>query len=452
MLTFNVVAQDAKGDPVRELYAGDLRLYDDGKLMSVAFCRPIETASQAAAPLGPREYSNRPTGGKSQSTLVLLDLLNANLAERGLGWTEIVRTLKKFESSQHLYVYLLTKEGTLHAIHALPTAESPLEPDDDFWVARIQPLLDQAMRDVNRLRLWEFQVNPDARVQKTLALLQEIASDFAAQPGRKSLVWITHGVPILANTPDGNQHDYTSMVRRIGTDLARSGITIYTVDQSERSTAGLNSMDTLRELSGLTAGQWLPSDHTEKAIALATSEGAATYQVGYVPPLDRWDGKYHKLRVTAENKNTRLRGIDGYYGDSRAADPAERLALAALGGADDSGIGIRATAIPSETVKGWIHFQVRVDPADLELTSGETYAGQFAMRFAYYTNGWESASAPEIPTQLHLTRAEHDAALRDGVGVSLDRPLPAGVSKVRIVVRDVQSGAVGSLTVPVIKQ
>ncbi|MDR3701088.1 MAG: VWA domain-containing protein [Candidatus Sulfopaludibacter sp.] len=449
LLAFNLVAYDAKGEPLRDLQAGDLRIYDDGKLMHAVFCRPLETAQPEIAPLGAREYSNRPTGAKLHSTLVLLDLLNANLAERGMGWNEIARTLGKLESGEQLYLYLLTKEGVVFPIHAMPAADSPVLPDDNAWIGQAQGLLDKAMHDVNRLRPWEFQADADARVQKTLAVLREVGSDFSAQPGRKSLVWISHGVPILARGADGNLHDSEPAVMHLATDLARSGIAIYAVDQAERSTTGLNSTDTLQQLAGLTGGQWLPSDSTEKAIRQAIGEGPATYQVGYSPDLDRWNGKFHKLRVTTGAKGTRIRAIEGYFGDPREKDPAERLALASLGGADDPGVGIRAAAAPSEKVKGWIHFRIRVNAADLQLGSGEPYSGGFGLMFAYYTTEWQPEASQEIPTELHLNAAEHARILRDGVVLTLDRPLPAGVRKVRIVVRDKQSGAVGSLSVPV---
>lgn len=449
LLTFNVVALDAKGGPLPELPAADLRIYDDGKLMRAVFCRPFETAARQSAPLGPREYSNRTTGGNSQSTLILLDLLNANFAERSLGWNEISHTFQKLESSEHLYLYLLTNEGTFYPIHALPDAESPISPDDTAWIAQAPSLLDEAMRTVNRLRPWELEVDVDARVRKTLAVLRDLASGFAVQPGRKSLVWISHGVPIAATGRDSRWYDYTPLVTRLGTDLARSGIVVYAVDQEERATSGFSSTDTLQQIARLTAGQWFPSDATEKAIKQAVSEGRATYQVGYIPPPERWDNKFHKLRVTTGKKGTRLRAIDGYYGDAREADPGKRLALATLGPFDDSGIGIRATAAFSESVKEAIHCQIRVDAADLELTPGETYTGEFCVELAYYTTEWHPDPSPEIPVRLDLTPAEHGAIMRDGVLLSLDRPVPAGVHKIRIVVRDIRSGAVGSLTVPV---
>ncbi len=449
LLTFNLVALDAKGRPLRELPASDLRIYDDGKLMQAAFCRPLVTAERKLAPLGPREYSNRPTGGSVQSILILLDLLNANLAERGQGWNDIASTFQKLESGEYLYLYLLTKEATIYPVHALPDIENPAPSSDTDWVAQIPSLLDQAMHKVDRLRPQDLQADVHIRVSKTLEVLRDLASDFAVQPGRKSLVWVSHGVPIAATGLDGYWRDYTSAVTRLGTDFARSGIAVYAVEQEERETSGLSSATTMQELAGLTAGQYFTSNATGKTIELAAREGRATYQVGYVPPLDRWDDKFHKLRVTTGNKDARLRTIEGYFGDVREADPRQRLALATFGLADDSGIGIRAAVTPSAKGNGWSHFQIRVDAADLQLTPGATYTGEFRVTLAYYTTEWEHEVWQDSPTQFHFTPADRDTIMRNGLDLSSDRPVPAGVHKVRIVVRDEKSGVVGSLTVPV---
>lgn len=455
LLTFNIVVHDAKGEPFPDLRNIDLDIRDDGKKMRAVFCRPVETAGRQGEPLGPYEYTNRNVEGNSQSVLILLDLLNADLAERGLGWQGIVTALKEVESGAHLYFYLLTKAGTLYPIHPLPYAGSSEPPGGEVWAARIQTLLDEAMHKVDGLRLWEFQVDPDARVRKTIHVLRDLASDFAAQPGRKTLVWISHGIPIQATGGDGQWHDYTVPVMRLGTDLASSGITVFAVDQSERSTSGLNSADTLEQIAGLTGGQWFPTDFVEQAVhqvGQGAREGRATYEVGYVPPMDRWNNKFHKVRVTAEGQGgirLRVRAIEGYYGDARKADPAERFVLAALGQADDSGIGIRALATPSGRVKGWMHFEIRVNAADLHLGAGPTYTGEIRLAFAHYTTAWQPDISEEIPIQLRLTGGERDQVVRDGVDLSYDRPVPAGASKVRLVVRETQTGAVGSLTIPV---
>lgn len=160
------------------------------------------------------------------------------------------------------------------------------------------------MHDVNSLRPQELQVNIDSRVRKSISVLKDLASDPGAQRGRKSLVWVTHGIPITAINPvEGMGRDYTNLIRDLGNDLARAGIMLYAVDQSHRANMGLSSVGTLEELVRRTGGVRLSSDEVAKAIRQAVSDGAASYRVGYTPPLERWDNKFHKLRVALNKKS-----------------------------------------------------------------------------------------------------------------------------------------------------
>ena len=131
LLTFHIVVFDAKGAPVRDLRDSDLRIWDDGKRMPAASCRLFQTAEPPAARLGPREYSNRPTRGVLETTVVSFDLLNEDLAERGYGWNELGRAFRKLESGQNFYVYLLTREGTAYPIRGLPSGPMQLEDNAD---------------------------------------------------------------------------------------------------------------------------------------------------------------------------------------------------------------------------------------------------------------------------------------------------------------------------------
>jgi hypothetical protein len=49
--------------------------------------------------------------------------------------------------------------------------------------------------------------------------------------GRKSIVWITHGVPLNVRLINGDVLDLTGPERNFGATLNRAGITMYAVDQ-----------------------------------------------------------------------------------------------------------------------------------------------------------------------------------------------------------------------------
>jgi len=446
-LTFTAVAVDARNQPVRDLRASEFRISDNGKILRPDAVRLLDAGGSQAAPLGPHEYSNR-IGGNSQSTLVLLDLLNANLGERGFASTDIVSALQNFESAEHLYLYLLTKDGSLHPVHGLPAADSE-GAEERPWTAGIKPLLDNALNAVSRLRPQEYQVDADLRTQRTFALLHDLVSEFGAQPGRKALVWISHGVPLLAySVPRGVQTDYTATVRNLAGELTGAGISVYPVDQLERATSGMESKDTLWQLAELTGGAWFPSDFVAKAIAQAALDAHAMYRIAYVAAASNWDGKYHRLRVTCDRKGVQIRAMAGYDA-AIDASPLGRYAQAALGISDAQDIGIRATVTPSAKVPGWMHLQIHVDARDITLDSGDLYAGRFRVAFVDYVTEWGPNVDERSPVQVDLTAEQLNLATKDGIAVVLDRAVNLRARMMRVVIQDSASGAAGSVTIPI---
>lgn len=444
LVTLNVVATGAQHRPVTSLNASDIRISDAGRPGAVTFVHSWVSRDASLPPPGPHEYSNRPAGS-SQSVLVLLDLLNANLAERGFAWNEIDRAFQTLAAGENLYVYLLTKTGDLYPIRALPGSGQQQVP-----ASRIQAVLDEGMHAANRLRPWELQINDDARAQKTFAVLKDMASQLARAQGHKSLLWISHGAPSFPTGRDGRTRDYTAKVRSLGMDIAQQNITVYAVDQVDRSKATLDNegSDTLHQLADATGGIMFASDSTASAIARVMEEGRAMYQVSYAPPPGNWDGRYHAIKISSDRKDVRLRTIAGYYADASESDPEMRFRRVASDPADQPDIGLRVTAEPSKEVAGWGHFAIRVNAADLQFeTSAPDFSGELGITFAEYTDSWEPV-APEAPVRLNLTAVQREDVLRNGVIISRERPFPAGVQKVRIIVHDFTSGALGSVTIP----
>ncbi len=101
------------------------------------------------------------------------------------------------------YLYLLTRDGARYPVAGLP---SSVGQEQDAWTSEVNQLLDRAMRTVNQLRPQELQVDADLRTRKTLTAFDPLASTFGAQPGRKTLIWISHGVPTRAYSAPHHAH------------------------------------------------------------------------------------------------------------------------------------------------------------------------------------------------------------------------------------------------------
>src|SRR5271170_2448873 len=130
LVTLNVVALDNKGQPIGDLTADDLQIQDQGKHYKIAVFRKNDSKPDIAAPaLGPHEFSNRSGIVASPVTLILFDLLNDTLRAQGYAKTQLVSALQRLDSSDFVYVYLLTANGP-YPVRALPDADagSPSSP------------------------------------------------------------------------------------------------------------------------------------------------------------------------------------------------------------------------------------------------------------------------------------------------------------------------------------
>jgi len=464
----NVIALDSKNQSVTDLTAADLRVLDNGKPQTIAAFRRRDLRPSPSAPLGPRQYSNRSVNTIPHATLILFDQLNMQFADRGYVSNAITHALEQFESGDNLYLYLITVKGELYPVHALPGSEGDTAAKDGAWTHNIQTTLSAALRVTLGQRPVELDI--DSRVRSTFATLSVVASRLAGIPGRKTIVWLTHGVPISlspARTLTGDWVDYTPYVRRLSNTLDRADVSIYAVQQSppgslsptagdigrsqnapDPAFTGLGSEETLTEFANLTGGRAFLNNDVAGAIKQAMNDVKQSYLLSYVPPPDNWDGKYHKIRLSCTRKGVKLQARQGYFafaGQEASAKQAEDAIASAVTSPFDAGeIGLRATAAALPGEHPLLRIAARVDLADVQLTAaGDTYTGQLEPRFILYLD--DGTIKQSIPTtlNLHLTAA----ALREGYEVAENFDVNPHLQKIRVIVFDPASSALGSLTI-----
>jgi VWFA-related protein len=302
----NVIALDSQGNPVDDLTAADFQVSDQGKPQRiVSFLSSADPKQLSAA--------SKPGGrGGSSGTLVrplviLFDLLNANLSNRGFGKDEIERALEHMEASDFVYLYLLTNSGDLYPVHPVPSRTAETAPDTTPWTAQIRPMLEDAVNKVYGLRpVDESQVG--IRIESTYKALDLIASVIGPIPGPKNIIWITHGVPTIVRLRGGEPYDYSPRLQRLATAIDRAGISITVVNQGSDAASG--SLNTLEQFTELTGGQ-ISTRGVETAISSATTAARSAYRIEYVQPVA--DDKFHKIKVTCTRKGVRLQTKQGYY-------------------------------------------------------------------------------------------------------------------------------------------
>ena len=479
VVNLNVVAKDARGQPVMDLTREDFQVFEGSKAQRLVSFRRAEPIAKRVMQAEPNEYSNRAGVAMSRVTVILFDLLNARFEDRGYMMNELTPALQHVETSDTLFLYILTMNGTLYAVHGL--AEANTGPGKTAgahpWTEDIKALLDDASRETLRLRpIW---IDVDTRVRMTYQALESLADLVAAAPGRKSLIWISHGVPIGLGpqaTSIYDQVDYTPLLRRLTTILDRAEVSVYPVRQPEslapgatgsaasaaarQSAAGtdgpgitLSTEDTLKQFAELTGGHAFMTPDIRGAIERAASDARMSYLISYEPSLENWDGKYHKIRVTCARKGVKVETKQGYYAyaDQAAEGDREKAALETATGSafDTTEIGVNARLIVYDPANHEADLAIRVDAADVSFAkAGEIATGRLAVSVAGYLKDGRMEMFPSEEVAPRLTAEQRETALREGIRVERRLVLAEDVEKLRVLVYDRESGAVGSLTVP----
>jgi hypothetical protein len=92
---------------------------------------------------------------------------------------------------------------------------------------------------------------------------------------------------------------------------------------------------------------------------------------------------------------------------------------------------------------------IRVDAADVTLAkAGEVATGRLAVSVAGYLKDGRMEMFPPEELAPRLTAEQRETALREGIRVERRLVLAEDVEKLRVLVYDRESGAMGSLTVP----
>jgi len=465
----NVVAADAKGQSVMDLSAADFRIVDNGKPQTIASFRRREALQASFAPLGPRQFSNRSSGDIPHATVVLFDLMNMRFEDRGYVITQLVHALQQFESGDNLYLYLLTVNGRLYPVHGLPASAGDTAAKDAAWPRDVQAKLMEAMQDTSAQRPMDLNnYYPMALWRTTFEALSMVAARLAAVPGRKNIVWLTHGLPISLSadrTRTGESVDFSPYVHQLSNTLDHADVSIYAVQQSPPGSinspgspiSGMGSEETLDDFANLTGGHAYGNNDIVGAIRQAVQDvKQQSYLISYAPPRDNWDGTYHYISITCTRPGVRLQARQGYFAFADAAASAkqaqEAIDTAILSPFDAAEIGLRATVTPLPGDKPVLRLAVRIDLADVQLTeTGDVYTCQLAARVVEYQDDGTNLQTKPSSLDLRLTREQRDAAMKEGYAWVADVEVSSHVQKIRAIVFDSGSTAIGSLSVPVNK-
>lgn len=118
-----------------------------------------------------------------------------------------------------------------------------------------------------------------------MAALDALGGEMQQVFGRKNLVWITHGAPLMYISVVTDQPvDATRPLRLLAEKLEIAQIVVYPVQQSMQGAGqdvGSSGRQTLDLFAGLTGGRVFPSDSVNQALPQARLDARGNYQLAY---------------------------------------------------------------------------------------------------------------------------------------------------------------------------
>jgi len=346
----DVTVTDSKGHPVHGLTQADFTIKEDGKPQPIknfeALGKDKPTMLAAAPPLPPDVYSNQQT---SQPTTQAVNILLFDQVSTGIsrGLLPSPEALKLF---QHAATQFLKTMPVGKQVAVMTTDASGLHmlqgftSDKNLLVAAVNSIPYQLVPEAR----WDPAPFPppcnamNFQSAQALNALNQTAAFVSSIPGRKNLIWFTPGIGWLTNYQFFSRFkalvcvtDFTPQLQQVYGRLTAARVALYPIDPrglynnpsmeavqsgppSLRSELGfsLNAfLDTgsLDDMAKATGGKAHYSNNgLEDFLRDDVSIGSDYYALSYVPPLSKYDGRYHKIEVKVDRPGVQLEYRRGY--------------------------------------------------------------------------------------------------------------------------------------------
>jgi VWFA-related protein len=316
------------------------------------------------------------------------------------------------------------------------------------------------------------------RVLEINDVLEAVARHLAEVPGRKNLVWISAGCPVVSTEGSRLLADFSPRMEQTARVLTDANLTFYSVDARgligslSGATALANAEsrafgspfqfpgnlhpggwpppgpDAFTRLADLTGGMAFHDNNgIEDSIQRALDDADLGYTLGFYPSQAGQSPGWHKLKVKVNQSGVRVRYRQKYFAPGALVLEDQQVALpywlkAPL---DATQLQLVAQATPDQRRPGFSRVRVSIDLHDLHLENlNNTWVGAFDVSFVIEG----SRSARTFVTKFQIPNDQLSAALEKGVSMIGSIASDGGLSELRIVAQDPATGAAGSVRVP----
>lgn len=391
LVEFTIVATDERGQPVIDLKQSEISIVHNGKPQPVAFFRFEGSAFGPDAtqpkrePIAPGIFTNRPEyspGPPRNVTAIVVDTLNTVPEDQVAVKAQVMQYLRALAPNTRVAVYALGSNlRILHdftddlealrarlAKHNIEFNVQPLAADElvrrqvqeaEHFNDAVDEYIDddtdeaeraekEAKAEFDKVRghmaraeeYFQEQVHM-RRMNQTIASLEALGNHISGIHGRKNLIWISGGLPVLTQgAHDRWVNSYSSQVRGLAQRLATQGITVYpvratglqvgmlgTATTAQGSSKGQQESERLRPmtrenemrvwgtmdiLADITGGRaFRNTNELTAGVRAAATDLRGSYSVGFYVP-ENSDNRWREFDVRVSRPGVRVLHRKGY--------------------------------------------------------------------------------------------------------------------------------------------
>jgi VWFA-related protein len=329
------------------------------------------------------------------------------------------------------------------------------------------------------------------RVDETVADFQAIATHLANIPGRKNIVWLTTGFPFAVSadpTAPGMRFNRASETLELGgqpiTSMSpqmqkaarafnNANMAIYPVDirglmtppefsatartftDHPNVSIGQTEITSMEDIAERTGGRaFYETNGITEAIQTAASDARVTYLLGYYTTDPRWDGKFHNIKIKTTRPGVTLRYRRGYF--ALPPEPPGKIELPDVFAtviwnpldATSLGLTVRARRRTQGTSEEAV-LALHIDPQNLHFENvNGRWVGEIEFVIVNLNPTGHNLKGFDQTRKFGFFPSTYERIEREGLEFPLSMRIPADTERIRLVVRDSPSGAMGSVTIP----
>lgn len=499
LVTVDVVARDDNGQPVQGLTKDDFEVRDDGKPQTVSVFsvegQGAPAMGEPLVPLPPGTFTNRPARASDfpdSATVILLDGLNTSPPDLAMARGEVAKFLRQLQPQDRVALYSMGRglrvvQDFTNNSSLIVKALQEMRPEPNGAAG---PQLSDLLKPDPSTAHIAFLMAPQI-VGMTLRGFEAIGQHLADVPGRKSLIWISNGFSVTStepaldrvdtkgyrvpNPPKPLETSFVAPIQQACRVLGKYNVAVYPLDargllQGMNLPGGVSGRAAVKEmeqthdsgymLADLTGGRTLYNNNDiSTAIRSAIDDSRLVYVLGYYPPQKKWDSKFHTIKVKVERPGVKLLYRNGYLAIPEEQNPNPADAESALGRAvhsplDFTAIGLRARLQKTGTGGTPVTIDLRIDVNDLAISRDQDrWKGALEVVIAPRTSTGQSpaGSARAHSVNLRLRDGYYTGLKTEGLELFFPVMPDQQAVELRVVVRDTNSGAMGSVDIPLDK-